>query len=227
MKLYKDIVEFISKDIMFKDGIVVLLKKVQFDNANKVVKEFEQLSRLTMEGEEFEAFYQYAINDYIAVHKGYSETKDPKLIKTKGLFINKVSLGKGMAPQIIAESLVQYFVNNIPIDNTLYSCNDIKKFLTYQKVKKEFSVEYNGQLLPRINRYYMSTNGCKLRRCVVDSATGKRTNYADLCATSGVTIFNELKDLNPKDAHINYGWYKNEIYKIIYALEDSLNPTLF
>ena len=209
------------------DGIVVLLKRNQLNSANKVIKHFEEFSLLSLEGEEFEAFYQYAINDYIAVHKGYSETKDPKLIKTKGLFINKVSLGKGMAPQIIAESLVQYFVNNIPIDNTLYSCNDIKKFLTYQKVKKEFSVEYNGQLLPRINRYYMSTNGCKLRRCVVDSATGKRTNYADLCATSGVTIFNELKDLNPKDAHINYGWYKNEIYKIIYALEDSLNPTLF
>ena len=227
MKLYKDIVEFISKDIMFKDGIVVLLKKVQFDNANKVVKEFEQLSRLTMEGEEFEAFYQYAINYYIAVHKGYSETKDPKLIKTKGLFINKIGLGKGMAPQIIAEALIQYFVNKVPVDETVNNCKDIRKFLTYQKVKKEFSVEYNGQLLTHINRYYMSNNGYKIKRCEVDPKTGKRSNYADLCATSGVTLFNELEEIDPKKAHINYGWYKNEIYKIIYALEDSLNPTLF
>jgi hypothetical protein len=30
-----------------------------------------------------------------------------------------------------------------------------------------------------------------------------------------------------KKAHINYGWYRNEIYKIIYAIEDSLNPTLW
>lgn len=180
-----------------------------------------------MEGEEFEAFYQYAINDYIAVHKGYSETKDPKLIKTKGLFINKVSLGKGMAPQIIAESLLEYFVNKIPVEKTLYDCTDITKFLTYKKVKKEFSVEYNKKLLPHINRYYMSTTGYKIRRCEVDPVTGNRTNYADLCATSNVTIFNELTNIDLKDAHINYRWYKNEIYKIIYALEDSLNFNLF
>lgn len=209
------------------DGIVVLIKKDQLEKANATIKEFETFSKLTMEGEEFEAFYQYAINDYIAVHKGYSETKNPNLIKTKGFFINNVVLGKGMAPQIIAESLVRYFVDKIPVSETLDKCTDIRKFLTYQKVKKEFSVEYNGELITHINRYYMSTNGYKLRRCEVDPQTKKRSNYADLCATSGVTIFNELKDIDPKTAHINYGWYRQEIYKIIYALEDSLNPTLF
>lgn len=187
------------------DGIVVLIKKDQLEKANATIKEFETFSKLTMEGEEFEAFYQYAINDYIAVHKGYSETKNPNLIKTKGFFINNVVLGKGMAPQIIAESLVRYFVDKIPVSETLDKCTDIRKFLTYQKVKKEFSVEYNGELITHINRYYMSTNGYKLRRCEVDPQTKKRSNYADLCATSGVTIFNELKDIDPKTAHINYG----------------------
>ena len=209
------------------DGIVVLIKKDLLEKANKIIKEFEIFSKLSMEGEEFEAFYQYAINDYIAVHKGYSKTQDPKLIKTKGLFVNKVSLGKGMAPQIIAECLIKYFVDKVPVEQTIKNCTDIRKFLTYQKVKKEFSVEYNGELLTHINRYYMSTNGYKIRRCVVDPKTGIRTNYADLCATSGVTLFNELKTIDPKTAHINYGWYKNEIYKVIYALEDSLNLTLF
>lgn len=186
------------------DGIVVLIKKDQLKKANTTIKEFESFSKLSMEGEEFEAFYQYAINDYIAVHKGYAETHDPKLIKTKGLFINTVSLGKGMAPKIIAECLIQYFVNKIPVEKTLKECDDIRKFLTYQKVKKEFSVEYNGKLLTHINRYYMSTNGYRIKRCVVNPQTGIRTNYADLCATSGVTLFNELKNISPKDAHINY-----------------------
>lgn len=187
------------------DGIVVLIKKDLLEKANKIIKEFEIFSKLSMEGEEFEAFYQYAINDYIAVHKGYSKTQDPKLIKTKGLFVNKVSLGKGMAPQIIAECLIKYFVDKVPVEQTIKNCTDIRKFLTYQKVKKEFSVEYNGELLTHINRYYMSTNGYKIRRCVVDPKTGIRTNYADLCATSGVTLFNELKTIDPKTAHINYG----------------------
>ena len=179
-----------------------------------------------MEHEYFERFYQYAVNDYIGVYKGYSESHDPKLIKVKGLFIREPVLGKGMAPQIIAEALVQYFVNDVPVKETVLNCTDIKKFLTFQKVKKEFSVEYNGQLIRHINRYYMSTNGKKIRKCKVDR-DGNRTNYQDLCATSGVTLFNILEDISPKDAHINYKYYYNEIYKTIYALEDSENPTLF
>ena len=192
-----------------------------------VCKEWEEVTKFELEHEYFEAFYQYAVNDYIGVYKGYSESHNPKLIKTKGLFIDEVQLGKGMAPQIIAECLKQYFVNKIPVKETLYNCDDIKKFLTYQKVKKEFSIEYNGELLTHINRYYMSTNGYKIRRCTIDKETGIRSDYADLCATSNVTIFNELRDIKPKDAHINYIWYLNEIYKVIYAIEESQNKTLF
>ncbi len=208
------------------DGIMYLAPRDRFKDVMAVCKNWEQITQFQLEHEYFEAFYQYAVNDYIGVYKGYSETHDPKLIKTKGLFIREPQMGKGMAPQIIAEALVQYFVNGIPVNDTLYSCNDIKKFLTFQKVSRDFSVEYNGELLTHINRYYMSTNGYKIRKCKINES-GRRYNYEDMCATSGVTIFNVLKDLSPKDANINYSWYRNEIYKIIYAIEDSLNPTLW
>lgn len=209
------------------DGVLYIAPRNKLDEVMTICKDWEQITQFELEHEYFEAFYQYAVNDYIGVYKGYSETHNPKLIKTKGLFLTELTLGKGMAPQIIAQALQEYFVNGIPIHDTIYNCQDIRKFLTYQKVKKEFSVEYNGKLISHINRYYMSTNGYRITRCTVDSKTGIRSNYADLCATSGVTIFNELKDIKPKDAHINYLWYQREVYKIVNALEDSLNPTLF
>ena len=209
------------------DGILYLADRQKLDQVMSICKEWENITQFELEHEYFEAFYQYAVNDYIGVYKGYSETHNPDLIKTKGLFIDKVQLGKGMAPQIIAKCLKEYFVNKIPVKETLYNCDDIKQFLTYQKVKKEFDIEYNGSLLTHINRYYMSTNGAKIRRCTIDKETGKRYDYADLCATSNVTLFNEFQDISPKNAHINYLWYQNEIYKIINAIEDSQNLTLF
>lgn len=209
------------------DGILYLAKRNKFDEVMEVCKDWESITKFELEHEYFESFYQYAVNDYIGVYKGYSETHDPSLIKTKGLFIDTVQLGKGMAPQIIAECLKEYFVNNVPVKETLYSCNDIKKFLTYQKVKKEFDIEYDGKLLTHINRYYMSTNGAKIRRCSIDKETGKRYDYTDLCATSNVTLFNEFRDISPKEAHINYLWYQNEVYKIVNAILESQNPTLF
>ena len=59
------------------DGLFVLLKKSIYEQANKICQEWEQLTRLTLEEERFEAMYQYAINDYIAVKEGYKETKNP------------------------------------------------------------------------------------------------------------------------------------------------------
>lgn len=208
------------------DGILYLAERSKFDEVMNACKEWEKITKFELEHEYFERFYQYAVNDYIGVYKGYTETKNPNLIKTKGLFIREPILGKGLAPQIIAESLVQYFVNNIPINETILNCRDIKKFLTFQKINKEFSVEYNGKLLPHINRFYMSTNGYKIKKCKV-GADGKRFDYQDICATSGVNLFNKLYDVDPKDAHVNFSWYRNEAYKIIYAIEDSQNPTLF
>lgn len=209
------------------DGVLYLVPRKKLDEVMQICKEWEEVTKFELEHEYFEAFYQYDVNNYVGIYKGYSETHNPKLIKTKGLFIQEPTLGKGMAPQIIAKALVEYFVNGVDVDKTLKDCKDIRKFLTFQKVSKEFSVEYGGNLITHINRYYMSTNGYKIRKCKVNPNTGKRTDYEDICATSGVTIFNKLEDINIEDAHINYGWYRNEIYKIIYAIEDSRNPTLW
>lgn len=209
------------------DGIFFLCEKFDLPAVERVCKEWESITKLNLEADSFERFYQYAINDYLGVKEGYSETKDYKFIKTKGLFLDKITLGKGMSPLIIAEALREYFVNDIPVEDTIKNCTDIKKFLTYQKISKDFVVEYNKQLVTHINRYYMSTNGAKLYKCKINPDTGERYNYIDVCATGFVTLFNELQDISPKEAKVDFNWYIRECYKIIYPLEDSLNPTLF
>jgi hypothetical protein len=152
------------------DGLFVKFKKKDLDKFDQVTKEFEKFSQLTMEADEFEGMYQFAVNDYIAIKKGYSETKNSKLIKQKGMFISEVSLGKGMQAMIIPKALNEYFVNNIPVENTIKSSRDIHDFITYQKVSKEFSVEYEGNLVSHINRYYVSKLAPYLFKCKIQRA---------------------------------------------------------
>ena len=94
--------------------------------------------------------------------KGWSETHDPSLIKRKGAFLENLTLGKGMAPRIIAHAVNKELVEGIPCEKTIRECQDIKMFLTYQKVSKDFEVEYAGKVIQHINRYYMSNNGYRL-----------------------------------------------------------------
>lgn len=224
------------------DGLFVLLKKDTYSKVQEICRSWEQQTKLVLEEDRFEAMYQYAINDYIAVSEGYQEMKklfktNPEralnkkgkpytsldaikddYIKEKGMFITKVLLGKGMSPKIIPEAIRDYFVDNIPVRDTIYNCKDINKFLTYQKVDKKFSVEYNNNLIQRINRFYASTNGPYLYKCLVDSE-GRRTNFTNLLTASGITILNKFDNKPIEERKINYRYYLKECLKIIEELE--------
>lgn len=219
------------------DGLFVLLKKSIYEQANKICQEWEQLTRLTLEEERFEAMYQYAINDYIAVKEGYKETKNPDLIKTKGMFITKVLLGKGLSAKIIPEAIIKYFVDGIPVEDTIKGCTDIRKFLMSEKTGKQWHVEYMNQEQQRTNRFYASTNGGYLWKWkytghaegeVVEyyepyvgrqSYTAKEKSYQNMLTASGVTLLNKFDDKPIEERKINYRYYIYEAYKIIQDLK--------
>lgn len=196
------------------DGIFYLIDKNRLKDDEKVCKEWESITKLNLEADYFEAMYQFAINDYLAIKEGYSKTHDPELLKTKGLFIDKVKLGKGMAATIIPEAIIKRLADNIPVEETIRNCHDINKFITYQKVSKDYSVEYDGKLIQRINRYYVSTDGPWLYKCKIDEK-GRRYKYIKLLTNSGVTILNKIDPNAPLPTNINYRYYIAAAQKIV------------
>ena len=199
------------------DGILIKIKKSLLPEIEKAKDEWCKLTKLSMSKEEFERFYQYDVNNYIGVKKGFTETKDPELIKKKGFFVDEINLGKGMSPKVIAKSLINYFVYNISPEETLKEDKDISDYLTYQRVSRDFIVEYNGEKALHINRFYMSTNGGILIKYKMEK--GGKAQATRLCATSPVTIYNKFEDKPFEEYKVNYRYYKNEIYKIINELE--------
>lgn len=196
------------------DGVFYIIDKKKLNEVDRVCKEWEKITKLKLEADYFEAMYQFAINDYVAVKKGYSQSKDLKLIKKKGLFIDEVKLGKGMQAIIIPEAINKCLVDNIPVADTIYACKDINKFITYQKVSKDYSVEYDGKLIQRINRYYISTDGPWLYKCKIDDQ-GRRYKYIKLLTDSGVTIINTIKNKEDIPSNINYSFYIASAQKIV------------
>jgi hypothetical protein len=224
------------------DGLFVLLKKSIYDKVNNVCREWEQLTKLTLEEDRFEAMYQYAINDYIAVKEGYTDIRDRFLageqivqkkktgelyksieqiqddyIKQKGMFITKVQLGKGLTSKIIPEAVIKYFVDGIPVEDTIKGCKDIKKFLMAEKTGKQWNVEYMKEDIQRTNRFYASTNGGYLWKWKQVGNAEKQ--YQNMLAASGVTLLNKFDDKPIEDRKINYRYYLRECYKIIEDLK--------
>lgn len=199
------------------DGLFVLLKKDKYKQVKEVCTSWEQLTKLELEEERFEAMYQFAINDYIAIKEGYKETKDDKLIKKKGMFITDVLLGKGLNPKIIPEAVIRYFADGIPVKDTINNCKDIRKFLQAEKTGKQWTVEYNNQVQQRINRFYVSTDGLYLWKYKVENGIKE---YQNMLKGYGVTILNKLTPDKPiEEYNINYAYYILQATKIINQLK--------
>ena len=204
------------------DGVVYRAKKGLKQAISDAIKEVEALTRLEFESDEYEAFYQYAINDYFGV------LKDGE-IEEKGMFITKNKLGKGLAPVVIPKAVINYFVKGEPIEEFIKSDRDIRDFLMSQQVDKKFEVFHGENRVQRINRFYASTNGYSLFKRKYNEDAGKtyeleydpRTytipeyNEYNMLTKSGVTILNQLYDTTVEGRKINYRYYISEAKKII------------
>ena len=199
------------------DGLFVLRKKKDEQKFKDVCKWWENLTKLELEEDRFERFYQFAINDYLGVLEGYKDSKNPKLLKKKGLFIDSVTLGKGMQPMIIPKAINANLADNIPVEETIRNCKDINEFITYQKVDKKFTVQYMDKFINHINRYYVSTNGGYLYKCEVED--GKIVKFTNMLTASGVTLCNDITAIKEFPKNINYKYYIKEANKILAKLK--------
>ena len=212
------------------DGLFVLLKKDAYSKVNSICREWEQLTKLTLEEDRFKAMYQYAINDYFAI------TEDNK-VKEKGMFITTVKLGKGLTPKIIPKAVISFFKDGIPVEDTIKNCTDIRDFLMSEKTGKQWHVEYMNEEQQRTNRFYASTNGGYLWKWkdtghkegeIITSTEpyvgehkykASARQYQNMLTASGVTLLNKFDDKSIEERKINYRYYIMEAYKIIRDLK--------
>lgn len=193
------------------DGLFVLLKKDVYSKVNSICREWEQLTKLTLEEDRFKAMYQYAINDYFAI------TEDNK-VKEKGMFITTVKLGKGLTPKIIPKAVINFFKNRISVEDTIKNCTDIRDFLMSEKTGKQWHVEYMNEEQQRTNRFYASTNGGYLWKWKYSNDSNIKS-YQNMLTASGVTLLNKFDDKLIEERKINYRYYIMEAYKIIRDLK--------
>lgn len=199
------------------DGVMFVAKCHAEKDIMESISKLENITKLEFEADRYERFYQLAVNDYFGVVNGFSQSRDPKLIQRKGWFITENVLGKGLAPVIIPKAVINYFINNVPIEKTIKESDNILDFLMTQRVDKKFKVEYNDKFIQRINRYYASNDGYFLYK--YDPETDKYTNMLKKSAVTIVNKFDEKVDKSCKNKNINYAYYLSEARKIINELK--------
>ncbi|MBP8707695.1 MAG: hypothetical protein KBH94_03095 [Caldisericia bacterium] len=209
-KLYNAGISVISANT---DGIVCKIDRSLLEEYKKVTDAWAKLTNLSLEFTPYSLYVRRDVNSYVAVKQNGGG------IKEKGIFISDIDLKKSYRMPIVAKALKNYFINKIPVMETLESSTDIMDFCISQKTGANFVMELHTtegiQELQKTNRFYISNSGGAIMKR--DKTTGK---LIGLYVGNNVRILN---DYNPNDSFedydVNLSFYYNEVIKIIEEIE--------
>ena len=211
------------------DGILFRYKKDEAASVAKVIKWWEDLSRITMEETKYDSVFQRDANNFI--------WKQGNKVKCKGAYeVDKLvgstpALNKDNSKKVVALAVREYFINNTPIEQTITEHDNIYDFCIGKKANKGwwFSIKAfpdrkdlkikNTKTL----RYYVSNKGGLIYKNHEDS----RKNFLEAGLKGKenkghywkLRMFNKFKDKTMKEYNIDYTFYLREAQKLIDAIE--------
>ena len=212
------------------DGIVIKLYNRDKDKYNEIKERWESITKLKFDTDYYECLIIRDVNNYVSqfrvTKKGINKLKDEFKGDLHPLMYAE-DLKKGYSMPIVAKAVYEYFINKVPVMDTLQSATNILDFCSTQNVGKQFHVEetkvVNGEvkhiICQRYVRFYVSNRGVVIEKVHNDSGARSR-----LAAGSVVTVLNTLDDKDIALRDINFRYYYQECIKIIDPIKLGITP---
>lgn len=198
------------------DGLEIRIPREYENLYNEICKKWEEKTKLVLEFEDYIKIWISDINNY-----GCLSFKGK--IKNKGRFeVEKVIGGepayhKDNSFKIIPLAIQEYFVNNTPIEETVFIHKNIYDFCGRQKFKGEdYGITYTlnkGKIIKEKQqknvRYYISNKGSSFIKCY------KKGSEEIINKGFQVVIFNKFIYRKIEEYNLNYDFYLKQINKEI------------
>ena len=194
------------------DGVTVSHNKNIKEKVLQICKDWEVITKLTLEYANYERMVIRDVNNYIAV------STDGK-IKEKGAFETKKDWHKDNSYMVVPLAVRNYFVYDKPIEETLREHKNILDFCGRYKAGKGWHVEYayldglqeKRLQFGKIYRYIPVLKGGTSLKLNLDG----REHH--LCEGSMTVPYNQIVDFDWNN--INYPFFVNECQKLIQTIQ--------
>lgn len=143
------------------DGIMVECDRADLDRLNEICDEWQSRTGFELEEDSVVKIAQKDVNNYVEVQpNGKSKAKGGYLVKgisTVGAFnINNSCC-------IVATALKEYFVNGVPVEDTINGCDDIFQFQIVAKAGAKYREAYHivdgvKEPVQKVNRVYATAD---------------------------------------------------------------------
>ena len=215
-------IEGVRVQMVNTDGACLIIPKTKKREVYNICLWLENLTKLELEYATYSKVFSRDVNNYGAI---FTNGK----VKLKGAFEIDMELHKNRSERIVQIAIKRYFVNNIPVEETvknhLSSGNyedlenqGIYDFCIGKKIQsnQNYTIEDSENNLiknitDKVIRFYVSTDGDYLRK-----------NYSDgrkeiTVGGNRVTMFMDYYDSD--NYNIDYDYYINQAKKIIHNVD--------
>lgn len=125
------------------DGILIkLFNKNDKDYIIGICEEWSKRTRMDLEYDEYSKVIQRDVNNYMILpHGELYDAKGKELFKRKGAVVKKLNPLDNNLP-IVNEAIVNYFLTNKPIYDTINECQELLKFQLIKKVSSKYEFAF-------------------------------------------------------------------------------------
>lgn len=212
------------------DGIVTLCPTEKEEEFNAIFAAWEKITGFETEETEYKSLHSRDVNCYLAIYSDEHAKREGKTSKGKNDLAPR-SLKKNPSAEICIDALTNFLVDGVPVEATIRSCNDIRKFVCIQavggggiyagevikqevpnekkpgKTKSEFVEVRGGQYLGKTVRWIYST--------ISEGLINYSGNGNKVSRTDGCYPMMELPDDYTVPWHLDYDWYINEANSVL------------
>ncbi len=206
------------------DGLEMIIPNDKVDLYMQVCAEWEKLTQLALEHDQYSKMVIGDVNNYIAIYKN-GKVKCKGRFEWEDLEKKKVAMfHKNKSFLIIPKALYAYFVNGILPEEFLAANQNIYDYCGAVKAKSGWHFEERSiqegipisKRLQKIIRYYISVDGSKLVKCHNDGR--------EIQVEAGQWMQTTVNQLSTKldnfdDYNINLQYYIESVYKEITQIE--------
>lgn len=173
------------------DGFTYFIHKDYLEQAKAIEKEWEALTKLTLEDASYTRMFIRDVNNYIAEYEEYDKEKKQTFTKhkLKGAYWspdplnyeNSVSQqqppawSKDLGNCVSIRAAFAYMIHGVDPETFIRLTTNPYDFMCRIKVNRSDKLMYNGNQVQRNTRYYVSTTGAELVK--IAPATGKPGTY--------------------------------------------------
>jgi hypothetical protein len=195
------------------DGIEMMIPEEYKDKYLAICAEWEQITNLQLEHDEYSRLILADVNNYIAVNTAGK-------YKCKGRFeFENLALHKNKSFLVIPKALFNYFVKDIPPEKSLMENKNILDYCAGVKIKGNWEFHQlcmkkgilTKDVLQKTIRYYISEKGCKIMKV-------NKSDKREIQLESGKWMQEDMSKFQEKPwSHyfINERYYLDKIYKEI------------